>query len=327
MDRRHRLWLRWCLAGAAAVAVLSSCQEGLAPRATSHPTATPSAVAAPAVPADFPMPIVRPVRVVPPPLTLPDGTRRLFPRHRVVAYYGAAGAPVLGVLGTGGPGQVWPALHRQARAYHRRGTRILPAYELITFVAAGSRGNQGNYSARIPDSTIARYARAARRHDALLILDIQPGRGNFLTDARSLRRWLRLPYVALGIDPEWKLYGGEMPLSRIGHTTAHAVNRVSRWLNRLTVTERLPQKLMLVHEFTDAMVLDKPALRHRKHLAIVFNVDGFGSRAAKLGKYADFARHHRFRMGFKLFYDADIDLLPPRAVLRMRPAPWVVEYQ
>jgi hypothetical protein len=275
------------------------------------------------------MPIVRPPRPIPqaPLLTLPDGTRRLLPAHRVVAFYGAAGTPTLGVLGTGSPEAVWPALARQARAYRAAHVRVLPAYELIAFVATRSRGNQGNYSTRIPDRVIARYARAARRHHGLLILDIQPGRGRFGSDARSLRRWLRLPYVGLGLDPEWKLYGDQPPLTRIGHTTARSINAVSRWLNRLTVARRLPQKLLLVHEFTDDMVRDKPALKHRRHLAMVFNVDGFGSRAAKLGKYADFARHHRFPLGFKLFYDWDADLLSPRQVQHLRPHPVVVEYE
>lgn len=289
---------------------------------------TPVAASRAVAPDDFPPPIVRPVYVPPkPPLTLPDGTRRLLPKHRVVAFYGAAGAPVLGVLGTGSPEGIWPRLRRQAAAYRTRGVRFLPAYELIAFVATGSHGNQGNYSSRIADAVIARYARAAHRHHALLILDVQPGRGQFLHDAKSLRRWLRLPYVALALDPEWKLYGVQQPLSRIGHTDARTVNRVSRWLDRLTARDRLPQKLMLVHEFTDTMVLDKSRLRHRRHLAIVFNVDGFGGRAAKLGKYADFARHRQFPLGFKLFYEWDVDLLSPQRVQHLRPAPKVVEYQ
>ncbi|HEU5034197.1 MAG TPA: hypothetical protein VFT62_05480 [Mycobacteriales bacterium] len=319
---------RWLTALALLGIVLSSgaaCQSGVAERSDRLPV-RPTAVAA--VPADFPMPIVRPPRqLAPAPATLPDGTRRLLPAHRVVAFYGAAGTPTLGVLGTGTPEGVWPALARQARPYRAAHARVLPAYELIAFVATRSRGNQHNYSSRISDHTITRYARAARRHHALLILDIQPGRGRFLADARALRRWLRLPYVGLGLDPEWKLYGNQLPLSRIGHTGARSINAVSRWLERLTVAHRLPQKLLLVHEFTDDMVRDKRALRNRRHLAMVFNVDGFGSRAAKLGKYADFARGHRFPLGFKLFYDWDVNLLSPAQVRHLRPRPAVVEYE
>jgi hypothetical protein len=276
------------------------------------------------------MPVVRPVYTPPktvPWRKLPDGTSTLFPGHRVVAFYGAPHAPGLGVLGTGSPDDIWPRLHRQAKPYATRHHDVMPAYELITYLATGSRGNQGNFSSRLSNRTITHYARAAKRHHALLLLDIQPGRGDFLKDARSLKRWLRLPWVGLAIDPEWKLYGGQMPLSGIGYTTAHDVNRVSHWLGHLTRVNRLPQKLFLVHQFTESMVRNKDAVIARKHLATVFNVDGLGGRAAKIGKYRDFAQDKRFPLGFKLFYDADIGLMSPADVLRLRPRPAIVEYE
>jgi hypothetical protein len=269
----------------------------------------------------------------PKPSTLPDGTRQLLPGHRVVAYYGAAGTPALGVLGSGSPDDVWRRLSRQAQAYRaRRGPAVMPAYELIAYIATAGRGNQGNYSSRVPNRVIDRYARAAKRHGALLILDIQPGRGDFLRDAGTLSKWLRLPYVGLALDPEWKLYGGELPLSHIGHTDARTINHVSAWLGRLTKVSALPQKPLLVHQFTADMVRHKSRVVPRPHLAIVFNIDGFGNREAKLSKYREFARdrfgqHPRFPMGLKLFYDKDTNILPPGMVRRQHPDPSVVEYQ
>ena len=260
--------------------------------------------------------------------TLPDGTRTLFPGHRLVAFYGAAGAPGLGVLGTGSPDEVWPRLRRQAEPYREARATVLPTYELIAFLATSGRGNQGNYSSRVPDSTIKRYVRASRRHHAMLILDIQPGRGSFLEDARSLRQFLRRPWVGLALDPEWKLYGDQKPLEQIGHTTAGQVNRVSQWLARLTVRLDLPQKPLLVHQFTADMVRDKEDVRPRKHLGIVFNVDGFGSKGAKVSKYREFAEDDRFPMGFKIFYEYDDSpIMTPQEVLRLSPRPVVVEYQ
>lgn len=276
------------------------------------------------------MPVVRPVYVPPKPIhwrTLPDGTRTLFPGHRVVAFYGAPHAPGLGILGAGTPDDMWPQLRHQAKPYATAHAPVVPAYELISFLATGSRGNQGNFSSRVSDQTLWRYAHAAKRHHALLILDIQPGRGRFLPEARTLTPWLRLPYVGLAIDPEWKLYGGQLPLSGIGYTSAHVVNRVSRWLNHLTRVNHLPQKLFLVHQFTDEMVRDKDRVVGRKHLATVFNVDGLGGRAAKIGKYRDFASDQRFPLGFKLFYEADTGLMSPAEVLRLRPRPVIIEYE
>jgi hypothetical protein len=325
---------RTAKAALAAVAIgglCSSCTAAAADVYRPAPTPTRPAVgvAVPVAAADFPPPIVRPVVAPPerPWKRLPDGTHRLLPGHRIVGFYGAAGAPVLGVLGTAGPEALWPRLARAAKPFRSRGRRVLPAYELIAFAATGGRGNQHNYSSRVPDATIARYARAAKRHHALLILDVQPGLGDFLADAKSLRRWLRLPYVGLALDPEWKLYGAERPLQGIGHVDASEINAVSRWVNRLTIRNRLPQKLLLVHEFTDDMVRRKARVAERTHLATVFNVDGFGGRAAKVGRYHAFAAERRTPLGFKLFYDFDVELLTPHDVLRLRPAPVVVEYQ
>jgi hypothetical protein len=280
--------------------------------------------------AGSPAPTVSPTashRPPPPKTFLPDGSSRLFPGHRVVAYYGAAGAPALGVLGTASAEGIWPRLDAQAREFDHHGPAILPAYELITFVATGSGGPDGDYSQRIPDSTIQHYVTAARQHHALLILDIQPGRGEFLPDAQSLARWLRLPDVALAIDPEWKLYGHQVPDRQIGHTDATAINQVSAWLDRLTAAQNLPQKLLLVHQFTPDMVHHKSQVASRAHLAMVFNMDGFGARAVKLAEYHDLARDRRFPIGLKLFYSSDKHRFTPTEAVRLHPAPAVVDYE
>ena len=46
---------------------------------------------------------------------LPRGGRELLPRHRIVAFYGGATTPVLGVLGEGTPTQAAQRLARVAR--------------------------------------------------------------------------------------------------------------------------------------------------------------------------------------------------------------------
>ena len=69
-------------------------------------------------------------------------------------------------------------------------------------------------------------------------------------------------------------------------------------------------------------------MKPRRGLAITFHVDGFGTRAAKLGKYRQLRGRPPFRSGFNLFYDEDVSLLEPREVLRLlRPAPDLITYQ
>ncbi len=251
----------------------------------------------------------------------------LFPSHRVVAFYGAAGDPALGVLGDAPPARLWPRLAAQSAPYGQRGLQTVPALELIAYVAQGSPGNDGGYAARVPDSTIRTYLKVVQAHHGMLILDIQPGRTSLLADAKTLAPYLAQPDVALALDPEWELQAGQLPLHQVGHTTAGEVNAVSAWLSQLVAAHDLPQKLLLVHQFRASMILDKPAVQPRAGLAIVFNMDGFGDRSEKLSTYAMVSSDHRFGLGFKLFYQRDTDIFGPAEVLGLEPAPVVVEYE
>lgn len=258
---------------------------------------------------------------------LPRGGRRIFPRHRVVAFYGAAGGGALGVLGAGTPDEAARRLSRQARAYETPSRPVLPAFELIVTVAQASPGPDGDYSAPTPPATIRRYLAAARRARALLLLDVQPGRAPFLPEVRRYERFLRQPDVGLALDPEWSMRPGQVPAKTIGSTDARTINRVSAYLDGLVRRGRLPQKLLVVHQFTSAMVRDRGRVRPRAGLAITFHVDGFGSRAAKRSKYALLHGRPPFHSGFKLFYRQDVAMLHPAEVLRLRPAPDLVTYQ
>jgi hypothetical protein len=259
---------------------------------------------------------------------LPRGGRRIFPDFRVVAFYGAPQHRNLGVLGIGSPRRAAARLRRQATPYKRGGKPVLPAFELIATIALASPGRGGRYRARQPARVIRRYLRAARRIRALLILDIQPGRSSFMREARALRRWLRQPDVSLALDPEWSMGPRGVPGRRIGHTTAREVNRVSAYLDGIVRRYRLPQKLLVVHKFTNSMIRRQRFVRQRRRVAVTINVDGFGGRAIKIRKYRFFTRRpDGLWNGFKLFYEEDTRLLRPSQVLRLRPRPDLVVYE
>jgi hypothetical protein len=265
----------------------------------------------------------------PPPAQLPRGGRTILPGHRVVAIYGAPQDPELGTLGIGTPDQAGRRLVALARRYARLGPPVLPAMELLATVAAGDAGEDGMYRMRQQDAVIARYLRAARRVRALLVLDIQPGRSDFLKEAMALRRWLAEPDVSLALDPEWRVDAPDVPARVIGSVSAQEVNAVSFWLDRMVRDNDLPQKLLLVHRFTHDMIRDQQQIKRRRGLAITMNVDGFGARAVKVAKYEDFARARPRGTynGFKLFYEEDTGLMRPREVARLRPRPRVVVYE
>jgi hypothetical protein len=259
---------------------------------------------------------------------LPRGGRRLLPDRRIVAFYGAPQDRELGELGIGTPASAARRLERQARAYARPDRPVLPAMELIAVTAAAHPGEGERYNTRQDDAVIERYLRAARKAKALLVLDIQAGRSDFFTEATRLERWLSEPDVGLALDPEWRMGPGQVPGQVIGRVDAREVNAVSAWLSRIVVRKKLPQKLFLVHQFTQDMV-DDTALRQRPGLAMVLNADGFGTQELKKVKYRAFTRSPRqfFGEGLKLFYREDTNLMQPRQVLRLRPPPDVVVYE
>jgi hypothetical protein len=262
-----------------------------------------------------------------PPPQLPRGGRAILPRYRIVAYYGAPEDPQLGALGIGTPAHAVARLERQARPYGRHRRPVMPALELLAVMAASSPGRDGTYSLRQPAAVIRRYLHAARRAKALLILDIQPGRSDFFTEATRLRRWLKLPDVGLALDPEWRMDPGQIPGREIGHVGAREVNATAAWLSQLTRRHDLPEKLFLVHEFTDGMV-PEAELKRPPGLAYVLNVDGFGTQTLKVAKYKGFMGQARgFHRGFKLFYHEDTDTMTPRQVMRLHPRPDVIVYE
>jgi hypothetical protein len=262
-----------------------------------------------------------------PPPELPRGGRRIFPRYRIVGFYGAPQDDALGALGIGSPEKMAARLRKQARPYRGR-RRILPAFELIAVVASGAPGDDGSYSFRQPAKVIDRYLKAARKEKALLVLDVQPGRANFMREVRRLRPWLEQPDVSLALDPEWRVGPGQIPGKVIGTVSADEVNRVTRYVRGIVREKKLPQKLLLIHQFTDDMIPNKQRLLRPRELAVTINVDGFGDQPNKISKYEEFARGARgFHHGFKLFYEEDTNLMSPKQVLRLRPRPSIVVYE
>jgi hypothetical protein len=259
---------------------------------------------------------------------LPGGGRQIFPDYRVVGFYGAPQDKQLGALGIGTPDEAAARLRRVARGYATKTRPVLPAFELIATIAAQAPGDDGMYRIHQSDEVIGRYLAAARRAKALLLLDIQTGRGDFLSEAQRLERWLQEPDVGIALDPEWRVGPGEVPGKVIGSVTAAEVNAVSDYLSAFVTDHDLPDKLFVVHQFTSSMIVDKDQVQQRLGLAVTMNVDGFGDRSNKISKYDLFTSElTRFHNGFKLFYEEDTNLMTPRQVLALDPPPDLVVYE
>lgn len=265
----------------------------------------------------------------PKPALLPRGGRTLLPGHLIVAYYGIVGTS--NVLGrTSDPQADAAGVERAARAFVRFGRPVRPAFELVTTIATPDPGPDGTYSSPIATSTLDGYLAAAHRHKLLLILDFQPGRGDFLPEVRRYEQLLLDPSVGVALDPEWKLTGSEVPDQVIGTASADSINAVSAYVSRLVIVHHLPQKLFVVHEFRLSELPNRRAIRIRHGLATVLQMDGLGSIPTKLGAYRQVtARARAFHPGFKVFLRASDDpvRMTPAQIIALHPRPDYVSYQ
>ena len=298
---------RLVLLAALLLVVVGGCAAPAAGAPRSAPPPVPSADATPPVP------------------PLPRGGVTIFPGFRVVAYYGTAGTDALGVLGAGTPAQAGDRLEAAAAA--TPGRPVLPAMELIATVANQTPGPQGDYATAITLEEARAYLQAARERRQLLVLDVQPGRGDFPTAVRAWEPLLREPDVGRALDPEWRMGPGEVPGEVIGSVAASEVNQVATYLDGIVRAGHLPQKLFVLHQFTANMITSPEQLITPPTLAVVQHIDGFGAPENKRGKYAALQRPGQLHPGFKLFYEQDTPVLTPAQTLALSPPPDLVTYQ
>jgi hypothetical protein len=259
---------------------------------------------------------------------LPQGGRHILGHYRVVTYYGGPDGPGLGILGSKSPDKIAVDIEKTAKQWRRYGKPVQPAMELIASVAQGSPGADGNYSKPISDADVQRYLQAAHKYRMLLILDIQPGRGTFLAQVEHFHKFLTDPWVSVALDPEWKMSGNEVPGKTIGHSRAHGINVVRNYLAALVKRRNLPDKLLVVHQFTTGMLPNREKIKPTKGVEVVFHADGFGSQSAKRATWQRLAFPGRpFGAGFKLFVHQDSGLMTPNEVMSLRPKVDLISYQ
>ncbi|SDO56751.1 hypothetical protein SAMN05660199_02178 [Klenkia soli] len=264
---------------------------------------------------------------------LPGGGQLLFPEHFLVAMYGSTQGPALGVLGEQGLDASIARAGEFAAPYADLlpDRTVVPTFEIIVTVASGSAGPDGNYSTELDPTELQPYVEAAGAAGLYVVLDLQPGRTDFLTQAQQYRSLLELPYVGLALDPEWRLQPDQVHLQQIGSVGVDEVNSVVTWLADLTRENALPQKLLVLHQFQLRMITDRERLdTSREELAILVHVDGQGSQPAKQGTWNTLHQGAPSPVywGWKNFIDEDEPMLTPaETVAQALPLPELVTYQ
>lgn len=257
-----------------------------------------------------------------------SGPGSILANHRLVSYYGNPYTGLMGVLGRYDPPTVIAKLLEQAAEYSPLSDRpIQPALHLIATVAQASAGRDGMYRARMPDTLIEEWTRYAEENNLLLILDLQVGRADVLTEVEAIWKFLEKPHVHLALDPEFAMGPYRTPGISIGSMDASTINAVQARLARLAAEKDLPNKILIVHQFLESMITNKSSIEGDPRVDLVIDIDGFGGQAAKLSKYDYLQSVPVEYAGIKLFYREDTDLLSPQQVMSIDPVPDVVIYQ
>ncbi|HEX6422389.1 MAG TPA: hypothetical protein VFZ79_02860 [Acidimicrobiales bacterium] len=262
---------------------------------------------------------------------LPGGGQVVFPARRMIALYGHPGAPVLGVLGEQPVDAAVTRAQDMAAGYEGLvDEAIVPAFEIITTVASASPGPDGDYSAESEVADLRPWVDAAGRAGVYVVLDLQPGRTDFLTQAQRYEELLAEPHVGLALDPEWRLGPDQRHLAQIGSVGADEVNAVADWLAGLTRDRRLPQKLLLLHQFQLRMIGDRGRVdTGHDELAVLVHADGFGTPGQKLETWSALRQEPLpgAWWGWKNFIDEDQPTFTPEQTVAVDPTPWFVSYQ
>ena len=261
--------------------------------------------------------------------------RAILPFQRIVAYYGNFYSKGMGVLGEYPEDELLAKLASTTALWSAAdpATPAVSAIHYIAVVAQATAGKEGKYILRMPDDQIEHALKMASKIRGIVFLDVQVGKSTLEYELPQLEKYLKMPQVHLGIDPEFSMKFGDRPGTVIGTFDAADINYAAEYLARLVRENQLPPKVLVVHRFTFDMVTNYQNIRPLPEVQIVMDMDGFGSKAKKYGTYNRGVAPEPVQFtGIKLFYKNDIrppadGLLSPAEVLKLTPAPIYIQYQ
>ena len=282
----------------------------------------------------------------------------ILPFNRIIAYYGNLYSTKMGALGEYPEEEMLARLQAEVDRWNTAdpGTPAIPALHYIVVTAQGSPGADGKYRFRMPDKEIdkvlkmadkipARNASPARssysvsggRSDAggnaIVFLDFQVGWSTIQTELPLYEKYLKLPNVHVGMDPEFSMKSGIRPGKVVGTYDAADINFAAEYMAKVVKENNLPPKILVVHRYTQKMLTNYQNIKPLPEVQIVMHMDGWGGSAKKKNTYQQFIYKEPVQFaGFKLFYKNDVFekgtvLMSPEEILKLRPKPIYIQYQ
>jgi hypothetical protein len=209
---------------------------------------------------------------------------------------------------------------------------VVPALHYIAVTAQVDPGKGGKYRLRMPFHQIDSVLSMAREINALVFIDIQVGLSTLQQELPELEKYLKLPNVHLGIDPEFSMKTGHAPGKVVGSFDAADINYTMDYMTKIVKENNLPPKILVVHRFTQNGVTNYKQIKTRPEVQFVMDMDGWGHPELKIGTYKHFIHKEPVEYtGFKVFYKNDMKkngrLLTPKEILALKPQPVYIQYQ
>jgi hypothetical protein len=131
----------------------------------------------------------------------------IFPYKRIVAYYGNLYSKRMGALGEYPKADMLRRLMREVNNWSAADSVIkaIPALHYIAVTAQGAPGKDGKYRYRMPHHQIDTILNWAKEINAVVFIDVQVGFSTLPEEIPLFEKYLSMPNVHLGIDPEFAL--------------------------------------------------------------------------------------------------------------------------
>lgn len=260
----------------------------------------------------------------------------VLPFNRVVSYYGNLYSKRMGALGEFPKAEMLRRLQGEVKKWTAADSTIpaIPALHYIAITAQNDPGKAGTYRLRMPHAQIDTVLKWAKEINALVFIDIQVGLSTLQQEVPEFEKYLSMPNVHFGIDPEFSMKGGQRPGAVIGTFDAADINYVTEYMAGLVQKHNLPPKMLVIHRFTQGMVTNYKNIKLRPEVQVVMDMDGWGFAAKKVNTYRQFIYREPVQFtGFKIFYKNDTQKsgaareMQPEDVLKLVPKPVYIQYQ
>lgn len=317
----------------AALVVLTGCTAAVADgQPVGHAIAQSSATAQSSTPA---------VAVFDPGVDAP------LPNNRIVAAYG-----IVGGVEFNGPASSLDMLANflpQLQQYGQQYAALDPTHPVklgidlvVNTIQPCSAYPQ--YCSSWPDnSVIQTYVDFCKQHNLLLFFDLQLGTEP-VKDAvmkHVLSYLQKYPFAELALDTEFHFPNTPQGYADaagypccLGWMYASEINWTMGELAQISMQQRLPRKVLVVHEWNSAVLPDKDKIQRNPNVSLVLQSDGFGYVGNKLGDYQAFVQQDLLEYGgYKLFFQHsggsayDIPFQSPQDVMQLFPQPLFISYE